>query len=325
MVLDRTEKEFAPVLVEQSAVFVYEISRWTWIVIRRVVGWYDVMSKQSVEGFQFENLPALKRCSVVDSRYSSRKKVVEDLVSSGLFKQVLEAESLANGIVLLTQNDIDVCVIGPSVSYDKVRRFLRRARKVSSGSAFVVVSRANTNRAAAFVESGAHNVIEASYTPEELQASIVRSVVKANSGSVWVKVLSQQKGSSSKRDVLSDVEIPSTSPVSLPEVVKVDKLALTALFKRTIPSLKTIADGYRANKYKLEPSNQPSSKSLDAITTLVAELVEGQAMAKAQKEGVVTFLEAAILKWFVKLALDSEKAATDDLRRQLVNYITRAS
>jgi hypothetical protein len=144
---------------------------------------------------------------MIDSKLHTRRKLMNDIVISGLFDSTIEATSLENGLEILEAQNLDACLVGPSLSREAAMFLIKEGKRVtrSKDCAFVVVVEENNDGLAELTlkNCGAHAVITTSYSRRSFTESVSTAVRNAHTAAAK-KVLNKEPFESSISDVLSD-------------------------------------------------------------------------------------------------------------------------
>jgi two-component SAPR family response regulator len=87
---------------------------------------------------------------IVDSSFSSRKKLTQDLRDSKLVQNIYEAKSVADALQRLASEETDICFIGPTVSVSTAISFatsIKTTRLQAPCALIAVVSERNEDEA----------------------------------------------------------------------------------------------------------------------------------------------------------------------------------
>ena len=282
--------------------------------------------------------PALHMCVVIDARHGSRVDIVKDIKSSALFEEVVEAQSLRNGLQLLDLQNVDVLILGPSVSPTKAAEFIQRGKQsVSSRDcAFIATIRASDtakNAAEDLYKAGAHAVISRPCTKMVFTEGIVRGVVAANANGAWAGILlsAEAKG----LDMFGNVAMRKASPADPLGVVKVidgddtdeelfdepTKVArsLSAVLQKTQSLLNELISGAESGRLTLDPEGSPTASTTRAIAAIIQngmqELADDPALAEVR-----VFYTEALTQWFVDFVQLSQREASERLRERLLSF-----
>lgn len=275
------------------------------------------MSGAQEEDHKEPDYPALNAVTVVDSRLGSRRELIKDLKATALFERVVEAKSLAHGLLTLHIEDVDSCMIGPSLRSDKALQFLESAKQIPTAEvcAFVVVRNEGSNSEKEFERVGVHNIIRRPYTKEVFREKVVQSVIKANANSEWAKIAQARLADG---QTLGQTE----QAVQDEEGDLPNRLALTAVFRDTLPRLKDIVVGHQDGQYGLLIDGRPTPRTSAAIRELIEEILDSQELSPEERIYMANYLDTAIRDWFVDVVLRSEGIATAKLRKKLIDFVT---
>ncbi len=157
--------------------------------------------------------PALARCILVESRFSSRRSIERDLRATQLFENIVEADSLDHGASSIRDSDADACIVGPSVTLERADQFIESLsdRTRSEDCAFlrlVAPERADE-------ECGKSHVV-AAYPRSKAQFadSVVEAVVKANASGAWAALRAKYQMESGAQ-LSRPTATPTLSPMGI--------------------------------------------------------------------------------------------------------------
>ncbi len=258
--------------------------------------------------------PPLTLCSVVDSRLSSRREILSDVKSSALFEEIAEAHSVEHGLGLLAQQDTDACIIGPSVSQTAATHFLDRAGAMACAAttAFIAITAGHEDENPLLSHPRLNGALKRPYLKGSLSEQIVRSVVSANKSSIWRTLLEQ-----------GTLPVNAAEPVALGAVNRLVQNEMHHVIERTFPELRELAAGHEQGRYGLQINGSPTKPTLAAIRNIIGKLQLHTSHRISLENSFYDFLEAAIIRWFAEMVIDSEEAATVNLRRELASAINK--
>lgn len=266
------------------------------------------MDKEKVADELLPKFPALSLCTVIDSRFSSRRDIISALKATDLFSELIEATSVEHGVNIVRNQAVDACIIGPSVSPGTIASFVQKSleSRAADDTAFIAVLDQEAADEKEFLTMcGIHGVLRKPFTRRVLYDGVVESVVKANANSPWAPLLKAQK----EREAAAGGAKQQESGVGL-------------VLKKAFPALKQIALGYKRGTFGLEYDGTPTEATRREISKFVRQLTNHLAHSTADSVTLSTFLDAVITNWFTQMALSTEKEATAELRNQLMQYFT---
>lgn len=256
----------------------------------------------------FQRFPALSLCAVVDSKFHSRKLIVKDLQSGGLFLKVREAESLEHGLELLQTERTDACVFGPYISPKATAMFLKSVDSTATQeTAFLSILNYLADERDYRKQCAVHGVLKWPYTQKVFREQIINSVVQANSNSPWIPLLRKQVVSTKRRQAQHIYEEESSTSWSL--------------FDGLLPSLKNIAHAFERGEYDIQVNGSPTEPAKVAIKQLANGITSTVTLSATALSHFTDFIEWSITYWFFEMALESEEYATAQLKRRLEDYI----
>ncbi len=146
----------------------------------------DSLSRSASAALPTESLHSpLSLCTVVDARLSSRKEIVSKIKATGLFEDVIEPETLSDALGVLASQNVDTCIVGPTLTQSGAQHFLKSARAITQATdcAFVVVvDERNMSEAESPLEtlnSSAHTVLSAPCSARMYADGVGRAVHNA--------------------------------------------------------------------------------------------------------------------------------------------------
>ncbi len=283
--------------------------------------------------------PALHMCVVIDARHGSRVEIVKDIKSSTLFEEVIEAQSLRNGLQLLDLQNVDALILGPSVSPVKAAAFIERGKQSVSSSdcAFIATINAAEGAEAAakgLYAAGAHAVIIRPCTKMVFTEGIIRGVVAANANGAWAGILlsAEAKGLDMFGNVivkrgapqlaaLGGVKVVNTAADDLLDEPAVVAGSLAAVLQKTQTIIRELMTGAESGQLSLDPEGKPTQSTARAINAIIQkgtqEIADDPKLADAR-----TFYSEALTQWFVDFVQLSQRDASERLRERLLRFTT---
>ena len=263
------------------------------------------------------NIPALRRCLVVESRHSSRFELVRDLTASKLFDTVTPAASVADGVVLLKTKSFDACLVGPKLGPERTLPTLAQAIRESDSKDCALIAVSDHDKSEPEALKSAHGVMLRPYSTASLSDSVIRAVVKANRKSPWVGIMLTTGATPELDD--ENAESGSDSAEIGPTT---NNSHLTRdLFGILASRLKKIACGSEKRIYLLTPSGLPTQTTKRALDKIAME-----ASLELQQRGELPpdfeqFLAGAFHRWFSDFVLEGRREAAANLSESLSAYI----
>ncbi len=238
---------------------------------------------------------------VVDSSLVSRRQLVYDLREHGLVGDVVEAQSVNNGLDTLISKPLDLCIMGPSLSELSSVDFVTRGKLVAPKScAFVAVVRKNRVPSQSLCEAGADALIEYPYTKQTL-TSVVTETIQT------VRALCPAGSQPNEADLQALLlsQAIETLPVSL---------------IRTARRIKIIAADITQDKLSLAANGDPSP----TIKTALEHALESALCIDTEEAKTVGSFEhnfvKALVEWFTDRVHYSERVCNEKLRRRLLGF-----
>ena len=276
-------------------------------------------------------------CVVIDARHGSRVEIVKDIKSSTLFEEVIEAQSLRNGLQLLDLQNVDALILGPSVSPAKAAAFIERGKQSVSSSdcAFIATVNFSDGAEAAAKElyaAGAHAVIIRPCTKMVFTEGIIRGVVAANANGAWAGILlsAEAKGldmfgnvivkRQPKADSVGSVKVLShKTDDSLLDEAPLPSGSLASVLQKTQSVIREMIAGAESGQLSLDPEGKPTPATSRAIAAIIQrgmkEIADNPQFAEAR-----TFYTEALTQWFVDFVQLSQREASERLRERLMRF-----
>jgi hypothetical protein len=234
---------------------------------------------------------------VVDASFRSRRRLMTDLHESGIVKELVEAQSVGNGLELLISRLLSLCVIGPTLTPQSAVEFVTRGRQVTAGKecAFVAVVSENSAAAEALAGAGAAQLLTFPYEPTDFRAAILDSLE-----------LSRQEA--------ADYRPPLVEPaIALPD-------SLAGILIRAAREFRTIALEIERGGLKLTAGGEPTLSTREAIRRVIERAVDSHGFDSQVRGSFENFFVSAAVNWFVERAHSSERSCTENLRRRLISF-----
>jgi YD repeat-containing protein len=275
--------------------------------------------------------PPLAKVVVVDSRFSSRSELLACLDSLNLFQNVVEAPSVQDGLRLMGSEEVDLCIVGPSVTTDVASDFLARCQetRLSKDSALIAVTSNDGEAISCLRKSGAQAVIQRPFTKQMFLVSVVDSVIEANAASPWRAVRAQEQSTpgqplEARKNMQvpwqkSDQQITPSKPMSA-QLQQAMRRAATSAARL----LRDIATGVATRKYTYDVNGNPSSTTLAAVKSVAAQIIDEKGELDEQTLAFRQYLEQVLTVWVTDLRRLPHKEANDRLRLALLSYTTES-
>jgi hypothetical protein len=247
--------------------------------------------------------PALACCVAVDSRIRSRQGLVRELTDTQLFQSVLEASSFSEAACLLREKEVDTCVIGPSILPESANSLMDQlsGRSRSRDCAFLVLSPSPSEP----YEGPAHYYATYPCARAKLVGALVQAVIRANANSPWAPIHNLLTGRSLPEGgdappIEEAGGLPSETGERLAQVMKV-------------------AARLQFGTFLFKPDGTATSTTANAVRQLVDDFCPGD--GSQTREGLRTGLELAFYQWLRDSRTGSKKAATEKLRRAIIDLL----
>lgn len=292
--------------------------------------------------------PALHAGIVIDARHSSRVDIVKDLKTILLFDQVLEGQSLRDGMSALELEAIDVCFLGPSVTVENSLKFLKRAKDSARSKDCSFIAILNRDDAGfeesekLLLDAGVHGIVKRPCSKLLLSDWIVRAVVKANGSGEWAKLFlssghakielsdpystkSQSLGvlGVAQPQATASGNFPAVAPFWLEEpTTPADAVRFAALRSAMgkSSSLRELADGVETGAFRLDPTGKLTSRTKEAIRLVADTIVPSVLLVDDGSNDFRRYFETAIEEWVKDLISGEELAATVKFRQTLLAF-----
>ncbi|MCB0324116.1 MAG: hypothetical protein KDD69_11110 [Bdellovibrionales bacterium] len=237
--------------------------------------------------------PVYQKTVVLDSSFGSRKQLVKELRGANLFMHIVEAQSFRHGLAVLAERTADACVIGTSVALEKAVDFVRLGRTAVGGEAcaFIAVvgaepSEADRERLQRLYDAGVHRVVDAGCTKRHL----IKEVLSAVHEDYVASEKQRNRGL-----LASNLDAVSKALASAAQ------------------HLATLELGLGSGGEAALDSKEHIFKAL--------QLVLGERMPEAEDRILVQY----IADWLVARTTQSDRGATEELRRRLLTTILTVS
>lgn len=275
--------------------------------------------------------PPLNSCILIDSRMGSRIELKSYINSTHLFENLIEPESLNAGFKMVTENEIDSCIFGPSVQSEKVKSFLYdlKVSDYKSDCAFLSTYRDGEKQEI----EGIHAQVVFPCTRQVFNTSILLALQNANGGELPVSKRKNPitgepifiKDAIAKLDLGEGKSLYSYSPSQLPIQDKIqastsDKASIETFSKQASELAKALAD-IEPHNLMFRPNGTPSGVTTETIQTLVQKLFPNH----ERQKGVVDFkltLEQLLYIWIQNATQYGRKVANAKLREGILSFFS---
>ncbi|MDD2943859.1 MAG: hypothetical protein PHC51_12945 [bacterium] len=248
-------------------------------------------------------LPPIPRCVLIDSRKSSRNNLLRDLKESSLFEEVTEAASLKNALDQIRFGQFDACIIGPTLSPERLLSFVQEAISLAEqkGCAVVAVVPADNNSSHILRAAGTHAVVASPYDKSRFSEGIVLGVISANPNSPWKTLVEKH---------FPDIQylITKKTPSLLPEGEFDEMTALDQI-------LTFFSD---SNSF-LPAGSKVSHQAVEEVKELAKKLISGMPES-GQIRAFLNYLETSLLEWVIEASTASPELANGSLRQKLLLF-----
>lgn len=237
-------------------------------------------------------------CIVIDSRYSSRKKIEQDIRETTLFVSVVEPQSLKDALKDYSRKEPNLCIIGPTVSPMHAKDFLLSARNmpfVGHTCSFIAIGSETSPAISELKALGVDKIIDRTYVLQTLSSSIIETSVQVDPRSPWHDYFESK--------IKREIESTSNS---------------TAIYQISIDSLRDLSQGIRIGTYGLNLKGQLTLTSREAIAAIVKRALLGH--NGQEVEPIYSFLYGTLENWLRECILFSEHQATRKLRNTLSSH-----
>lgn len=119
---------------------------------------------------------------IVDSSFSSRKKLTEDLRESKLVQSIYEAKSITDALQRLTSAETDICFIGPTVSISTALSFASSVKSthLKQPCALIAVVTSRQEDEAVLLKSKMNGVLHQPYDRKTFTSVVLKAVRNAH-------------------------------------------------------------------------------------------------------------------------------------------------
>lgn len=258
------------------------------------------------------SLPPLPRAFVVDSRFSSRFKVIEELKLSKLFSEIVGPFSLADAKKQLRHNKFSAGIIGPTISEKAALDFLKSPKLLNDKTGVIALVSPTQTRQGLLQTGVIRDIVPVSKLRRDLVPSLVRAVVAADPKSAW-KSLALEQG------LLGDVEIEESEQAETSSQSMVEEVLTLS-----IGSLREVLARLRSKEFKLDSNGELSTPTARAIESVVDNVVEGLISRKAFSFGAFPLdfrpkLSKAFTRWVKDVIQKGTNEATASLKEELID------
>lgn len=267
------------------------------------------------------------KCVVIDSRISSRKEIVDSIEAQNLFDQIVIATSIINAIQKFRREDFEACLIGTSISDEIATSFIKEAKELKSGCAFVAIR--ETRAEAEKLEGIMDSVLAGEVTPLKLAVRVSQAMVKASKEPERWKAYFQQSLDALKNFEAHSVNLASSStPREHEKAINISTTStrvtqdtdLTRILEKLTKGLFQLQEGYASREFDLDAFAIPSASTVRAIKQISHNIFDHEAENVGTVELRRTF-EKFLIQWFVDMVATNPEQATRKLRVKLVQEL----
>ena len=256
---------------------------------------------------------------VIDARHGSRQQILKDLKSSGLFEVVTEAKSLDDGIRILSNHEVDACLLGPSVTPARAGDFIQRSGQsiYSPDCAFVAILPEDSTHEAELTASGAHGVVTWPCSKRRFTELMVRAVVAANSASPWAHILldAEERGV----DIFTSSESMGLGDTERRDREILVQLTIERLIERPSLEVSSAVETIKSGTFGFDAKGKPSAASVQAVCDLANIALRGN-LANPQVVGFAPHINRVLLEWVMDLRRLPDREATEKLQRRIASF-----
>jgi len=260
---------------------------------------------------------------VVESRFTTRKRIIRDLQDNALISDVIEAKSVSDGLRYLKSSNIDACFLGPTlkerVAIDFVHEGLASAKNRNCAFVAVVNSverspeyQRNPGDSAAYLDAllraGAHGTLRMPYVQRTLTQVVNRAVKRAQENK---EVRTQQ--------LQSDLRALDYSQNQLAKLSGGLDAPVSQRFQKLSADLKRVAGDIESGRLVLRGDGEPSLATLDSIRLAFEQLLTTSPEARKPGSFDHYFIESLVL-WFADKVRLPHSQATEILRLRLLSF-----
>lgn len=252
------------------------------------------------------NIPALSplsTCLLVESKFSSRRSMMRKLSRKGLFKQLVEGQSVMHGLSLLANQAFNACIIGPSVTTKKAVTLLQKAKRIPTNSrcAFIAVVKSGTREEKQLCSVGCHATLDnEDVSAEAIAIAVIQAVAKADTQGSWARAI--RDGATSRESI--------------------EETLVAAALRATIKGLEEIQRGLKSGEYGLDRFGHVSLATENHIRMMVTNALRRYESSPRFSEFKEFYIE--VLKdWVVDFVQVSPQHAKHSFTERMLRYDAR--
>jgi DNA-binding phage protein len=247
---------------------------------------------------------------VVDSRFTSRKKIVAHMQESGMVAEVIEAQSVGDGLNAIGSKPFLTCLVGPSLSESVAVDFVTKARvvSVSKECAFVAVLEEGSKASEALMRAGCDGTLQQPFERKTFTYIVKRAVLNATK-------LNPHKAQFDNLQLINTLNIASHSLVKAHQQ---DEATLPAVLHSAANGLRQVARNIALGRLVLKKDGTPTLATRDAVR-LALEL----ALPSSDETHIGTpnhFFISALVQYLSNCVHHPQKEASEILRKCLIEY-----
>ena len=244
----------------------------------------------------------MEQALVVESNLLSRKQLVKELSDFRAAKQIVEAQSVSDGLVLLGQLQVDGCFLGPKLSRDCAIEFIHEGRKVSVNRrcAFLIVLDEGTSDTSDYKLAGADDVLRAPFHAESIS-----SVIERFRGISKVRTAEAE----------SVGNLMSISEDSVAAARGID-LECSSVLRRLAAQIQDVAGAISTRTLSIQTDGSPTPAVREALRIAFEAAFPPHSGVREIGNPQNTFVNA-VISWFSERTSQQNAACLANLRRRI--------
>lgn len=273
--------------------------------------------------------PALNSCVLIDSRMSSRIELKSYIVSTNLFENIIEPESINAGFKVIMSEEVDTCIFGPSVKSENVKGFLidLQISDYKGDCAFLSTYRAGEKEEIENI----HAQVEFPCSRQIFNAGIVQALQNANGGYLPPPKRKDPitgetillKDALDKLDFGESVSIASKSQddPNYGESISISSKVSIETFTQQASELAKVLDGLDPHNLMFRPNGTPSSVTSDTVKNLISKVFPSTKSGSDLTDFKCN-LELLLYTWIQNATQSGRKVANSKLREGILAYFS---
>lgn len=244
----------------------------------------------------------VEQALVVESNLLSRRQLVKELSDFRAAKQIVEAQSVNDGLVLLGQLQVDGCFLGPKLSRDRAIEFIHEGRKVSANRrcAFLVVLDEETGDGSDYKLAGADDVLRSPFHAESISSVIERFQSIS-------KLRTSETESVGPRLSISEDSLATAQGIDL---------ECSSVLRRLAAQIQDVAGAISTRTLSIQTDGSPTPAAREALRIAFEAAFPPQSGVREIGNPHNTFVNA-IISWFSERTSQQNTACLSNLRRRI--------